>query len=1293
MTDAKKLTSFEKYWSMYSEEKSLETLSIDDLYKEYEKCKLVINSVGAGLSDIEYNKNRIYDIRKILDDKELDVERLNELYLRKYLSYPDYNNPNFNKDISKKIEFNANRLHFNQQTTCGKQSFELGNHQRLLHNFVNKNTPYKSLLIFHGVGVGKTCSAVKISENFRDINNRIIVLRKGGLGQGWKDTIFDPKLGEEQCSGHELLDKIEYMKGFEKRDDKSIKRDVNKLIKKYYEFYAYREFSNYVDGLTKGKGKGSKSDKEKEDAILRIKERFSNKLLIVDEYHNLRSDDKEIEESGEKESGKDSEKKEQKKALHNLKKIIKYADNLRLILLTATPMYNYSDEIFNLLNLLLMNDNRPIIEYKDYIEGGSISQEGLTLLSKKFKGYVSYLRGENPINFPLRIYPTEYPKSNKDKLALLPSETPRKDLFGKDITDKLKFLNTYENKLYGEQKKAYKRLLDDLDEDKKIGIGDSNLTQICNIYYPSKKNEYGEEGFKSVFNSKIPFSYKKDIKPILSEELIGDYSIKIKNIIDNIKESDGIIFIYSEYIWAGAVPMALALEHLGFNKYGGQDLLNYDKKGKEKGSYIILSGNDKISSNNDDEIKKLKSEENKDGDIIKVVIGSSITGEGMDFKNIRQIHILDPWWHLSKLEQIIGRGIRYCSHVNLPEDKRNVTVFLHCATYDDRETLDHYNYRRGELKSFEIGKVETILKQNAIDCSLFKDANIIDHKNLQVDVKVSNKKVNKFNKSISDEPYSKICSYQEDCKYKCENIDNIAYEDIDPKDISSYKKGMKVSFYFQKKGKKKRYIGIVEGIEKSKNKVLVNIRGKTSTMSPNHFIEVVNEDTINFTYFKDLKRNIINYLNKLFKGNKYFKLDDIVEYIQFNKDIDNKVIYYLLKNIIDMKDTIYDENENPGYIICNKDIYIFQPLYNNDENVPLFYRNNLDKTNKINISSITEQIEGELEKLKIKQDDPLIDDIFNKLKMKYNILIDNNYKNKEKSIKEKNKRIDYEDDDEYKQLVLKVKKLINEEYDKLDKRKIMFLPEKTDYYNLLYKSFILQENKLITSDNKDILFNSCLDELSNLERKVLIKHLINDYKYSKTKLEPGEINNSEIEYLSYEYFKQHFVKKVDGKYVLFNYDEKNSVDGFILMSGKNTLGYYDKNGNDNEDMMKIEIIESLKGIDFNLNNIYISPFILNEENKQKANAFEYTYRLYRNAGKEKDVAGLNSGVTNRCVDQLFKLDLSGFDIATKDKIKKYSQLIKVKLIEIVLRIMNKKDKHKNYVISNELNILKGYLKK
>ena len=62
------------------------------------------------------------------------------------------------------------------------------------------------------------------------------------------------------------------------------------------------------------------------------------------------------------------------------------------------------------------------------------------------------------------------------------------------------------------------------------------------------------------------------------------------------------------------------------------------------------------------------------GENIKVILGNSVTSEGMDFKNIREIHVLDPWYHLYKIEQIIGRGIRYCSHSFHPKNKQNVTV-------------------------------------------------------------------------------------------------------------------------------------------------------------------------------------------------------------------------------------------------------------------------------------------------------------------------------------------------------------------------------------------------------------------------------------------------------------------------------------------------------------------------------------------------------------------------------------------------------------------------------------------
>lgn len=1203
--------------------------TVKELYDLYERYVIELNNTDDNKEKDDI-KQIIQDIRIELDNIDLDDEQLNELYSRQYQGYPDYNNPNFNTDISRKIEFNSNKIYFDQQTTCGKKSFELGNHQRMLKNFMNKRTPYKSLLIFHGVGVGKTCSAVKISESFRDLhskdNNKIIVLRKGGLGEGWKNTIFDPSKGENQCSGQDLINLID--RGSGEKEEKTIKRDVNKIINKYYDFYAYRKFSNIVEELIKN----SKTD---EEVKYKIKEKFSNRLLIVDEYHNLRGDGDESNDDKQVKKVKDGkqENKEEKKALQNLLKIIKYSDNLRLILLTATPMFNYSDEIFNLLNVLLINDNRPKIDYKRYIENGNINQEGLEVLSKKFRGYVSYLRGENPTDFPIRIYPNDY----GDPLALTPENAPKKDLFGIDIDDELKFLNTYDNKLQGKQKESYEILLKKLDQEKKIGIGDSNLTQICNVYYPSKREQYGKIGFESVFSGTRKFKYRKGVPEILSPKLLKNHSIKINNIIENITNSEGIIFIYSEYIYAGALPLGIALEHIGFNKYGSNNLLNSSSDGKvgKAGNYIILSGDTNISENNDEEIKVVTSPENKDGNIIKVIIGSSITGEGMDFKNIRQIHVLDPWWHLSKLEQIIGRGIRYCSHVLLPEDERNVTVFLHTATCDGNETVDHYNYRRGEKKSMEIGKVETILKGCAYDCYLFKGANIIK-KDKKIDVNVSRNGIPNFQKSISDKPYTKICSYQPKCDYECINdkdtkyLDNLVDLDKNSLNIDDLEKDMEVSFT----EKKTIRYGKVKEKDKSsdpkrKNHVIIiSKRKKYSVPLSKIKLNTINYDTIDFKYFDDLKKNIIVYLNEIYSDNKFNNLNYIVEYIQKNKKINTNIIYNLLKKIIDGKDKIYDENNLEGYLLCKNNFYIFQPVYNNDDSVPIFYRNNINNKNRINVDLITDNIKSQLDnliELKV-EEDPEIDKILTELKSNYKKLLSKN------------------------------------------------------------KSNLLHVFKLIEDEFKDIYLESCLDELSYDEKKALMKHVIKGY--NNDGVSNGELTDDEIIFLSYEYYKNNFIQKVGDKYTLFN---DNKPIGFMIIN-KNKLEYYDINGNQIEADVKKDIKKSIKGnVLFNMDKIWIHPFI-NYKKKVNEINFRYTYKLYDSEKSKGLIIGNDPGYTETLIKRFSKLDLSEpiFNNLNKnfDKLYgKYSAGDKFKLIEIVFRIKNKISNDKRYFINSELNKL------
>ena len=169
------------------------------------------------------------------------------------------------------------------------------------------------------------------------------------------------------------------------------------------------------------------------------------------------------------------------------------------------------------------------------------------------------------------------------------------------------------------------------------------------------------------------------------------------------------------------------------------------------------------------------SDDNKDGRKIKVIIGSTVASEGLDFKNIRSIHILEPWHNINKLEQVIGRGIRNCSHKSLDSRQRNITIYLHTSYVTDKETIDMYLYRHSEYKAKQIGEIETILKQNAIDKYLFKNANYLSKKDvatMTIEPAYRHQTVSRtFKYQPNDKKYSRVCSFTNVCNYMSE--DNI----------------------------------------------------------------------------------------------------------------------------------------------------------------------------------------------------------------------------------------------------------------------------------------------------------------------------------------------------------------------------------------------------------------------------------------------------------------------------------------------------------------------------------------
>ena len=120
--------------------------------------------------------------------------------------------------------------------------------------------------------------------------------------------------------------------------------------------------------------------------------------------------------------------KEGKEVSGILMKIIKMVENMKLILLSATPMYNEATEIVYLLNLLLANDKKPLLNASKIFKGGKITTEGKKILRRKTTGYVSYLRSENPINYPYKLEPI-----GRDILE--PNALPTLDMKGNRISD------------------------------------------------------------------------------------------------------------------------------------------------------------------------------------------------------------------------------------------------------------------------------------------------------------------------------------------------------------------------------------------------------------------------------------------------------------------------------------------------------------------------------------------------------------------------------------------------------------------------------------------------------------------------------------------------------------------------------------------------------------------------------------------------------------------------------------------------------------------------------------------
>jgi hypothetical protein len=880
-----------------------------------------------------------------------------------YGLYPDIEDKTFLAKLLAKREFRESLQpkitdDLLKENICEVQEFEYTTVQRFVAQFMSPKTPYNGMLLYHGVGVGKTCTAILTAETFLELSpkNKVYILAPPAIQSGFYRTIFDinrVKLGmdddtpnqHEGCTGNRYL---ELTQTYYERETKSIEFRVNKLINKRYSIMGYTAFRNMVRDILSQIPSTLSEARQKDLESTLLKKQFSGSLIIVDEAHNMRD----ITEAGDDDQddiGVDerSDSSAGKKLAPQLRKVLRMCDGIKLLLMTATPMYNNYREIISLLNFLLHADhaeeskllNDSHIEFhmvEDESEPGrmieKLTPESERRIIEVANGHVSFMRGENPRAFPARLDPP-----NEQRVLTWPRMAPNGTTEIKPESQKTDVMRLplVKCELVRDSLTVIQSMTESLIASKGVGIRTiDTLLQAGNCIFPGTgvEGRTGSEGFQSWFTARaIPGTFEGTrISTLVQYDMtdptanytwmgtgrntLGIYSPKFNRVLQTVQTCKGISFIYSRFVENGAVIFCLLLEANGYTPWGrsapmfkkssvtpgGRQCSKcrhresshpaVDPEDNHKFSpayYALLTATSintaekeslSLSPNNTAVINAARDIENADGSKIKVIVGSQVAGEGLDLKAIREVHILEGWFHLSKAEQIVGRGIRYCSHQGLSPNKKNCTINMYVNVFPEtlnKETIDLYSYRNAMNKATRVGNVSRAIKEGAADCNLNHDAILINGLD-PVDMIDSQGKP--IQVSLNDRDYTPVCDW---------------------------------------------------------------IRCSTYTCKPEIDIKGLKEDTSTYDTYaaRFTEEAMLIQLKKLFRLQVWYTWDDIQKI--FNKSFNNipkSTLMGLLMKAINNSLFILENGDLQGRLIYKNNMFLFQPLSIQDTSLPLALR-------------------------------------------------------------------------------------------------------------------------------------------------------------------------------------------------------------------------------------------------------------------------------------------------------------------------------------------------------------------
>jgi len=555
-------------------------------------------------------------------------------------------------------------------------------HQEFVRRFLSPYTPYRCLLLYHSLGSGKSFACIAVAvDHYIHSKKLCIVVTKGSSGR---------------------LNFVEQICKYRKMSSNN-----NLWNESIFDMKHYIALSNQVNCL---------SDKD-------IIEVYSNKTIVLDEVHNVSCSTH---------------------VYNALKRVISIAQNIVLIMCTATPMTDNPDEINAIMGLC----NRETRIGKENINFNGIVSYNNIIHTKPEAIYM----GKDYKGIKLNI--SEMISTQKECFLDEHKNQPKKDIYismthiSLFCTPQGEYGNTLISK-YMNKFVKHKSINTEVDIKYTKYVANNSLIP----YLSGEKLRICSAKYSKLIEILQQNSHTINIKPKVQK--LSDLHVTDDNFrsvfenddnIESIFENDDIMlhvsdnactsivrsqitvtekaFIFVEnVVGSGILLLANILEQHGYDLYVGENLQSL-KPGKR---YTLCVGSLDICPNMHDRLNGFNSPENNDGRYVQILLGSKVISESITLMSVRQFHCITPHWNNSLFDQAMGRVVRTGTHVYQDKEKQNVRIYIHAATAVENGKQYSIDLDKIDIsleKQEKIKYVEELLIANSIEAKC-KDKNII----------------------------------------------------------------------------------------------------------------------------------------------------------------------------------------------------------------------------------------------------------------------------------------------------------------------------------------------------------------------------------------------------------------------------------------------------------------------------------------------------------------------------------------------------------------------------------------